>query len=380
MSDLRVVIAGGGVAAVEGLLRLRKLAGDSVGITLVAPGEELVLRPWAVRQPFAYGPPAHYRLKRIAADADAELVQDSLGWVDTDARVAHLGSGASLEFDALLVAVGARQIEPYDHVRTFRDAEADETFQGIVQDIEGGYVKSVAFLMPDGPVYPLPIYELALMTAERARSMGIDELELTLLTPEPRPLAVFGEEASKAVSGLLERAGITVYSSALAHVPGPRELLVQPQGVQLQPERMVAVPRVEGPPIRGIAGGGAHGFIPIDTSCAVPGTHGRIFAAGDAAAYPIKHGGLGSQMADSAAAGIAVLAGARVSLEPFWPVIKGKLLSGGKPLYLSARLVGAQGFQSEVHDSPPWPEDEKIVAEELGPYLAGLDAAARTGS
>ena len=379
MSDLRVVIAGGGIAGIEGLLRLRKLAGSSVGITIVAPNEELVMRPWAVRQPFAYGAPAHYRLSRIAADAGAELVQDSLGWVDTDAKVAHLSSGTALDFDALLVAVGARQLDPYDHVRTFRDAEADETFQGIVQDIEGGYVKSVAFLMPDGPVYPLPIYELALMTAERARSMGIDELELTLLTPEPRPLAVFGEAASAAVSELLERAGITVYASAVAHVPGPRDLYIQPQGVQLRPERMVAVPRVEGPPIRGIAGGGAHGFIPIDSSCAVPGTHGRVFAAGDAAAYPIKHGGLGSQMADSAAAAIAALAGAQVDLKPFWPVIRGKLLSGGAPLFLSARLVGAQGFQSEVHETPPWPEDEKVVAEELGPYLAGLDAAARTG-
>jgi hypothetical protein len=137
---------------------------------------------------------------------------------------------------------------------------------------------------------------------------------------------------------------------------------IQPQGVQLHPQRVVAIPRLEGPGVRGVPGGAAHGFLPIDSSCAVPGTGGRVFAAGDSAAYPIKHGGLGSQMADSAAAGIARLAGADAETKPFWPVIQGKLLSGDDPLYVSARVVGAQGFQSEIHQKPPWPEDEKVVA------------------
>jgi hypothetical protein len=43
-------------------------------------------------------------------------------------------------------------------------------------------------------------------------------------------------------------------------------------------------------------------------------------------------------------------------------------------MYLSARVVGGQGFESEVSESPPWPIDNKIVALELGPYLAGLES------
>src|SRR3954454_2243234 len=129
MSEFRVVIAGGGIAAVEGLLRLRKLAAASVDITLVAPADELVLRPWAVRQPFASGPPAHYDLRRIAADAGVELLKDSLAWVDLEASAAHTDSGASFEFDALLIAIGARQVDAFEHVSTFRDAKADERFR-----------------------------------------------------------------------------------------------------------------------------------------------------------------------------------------------------------------------------------------------------------
>ena len=59
--------------------------------------------------------------------------------------------------------------------------------------------------------------------------------------------------------------------------------------------------------------------------------------------------------------------------KPFQPEIRGKLFTGGKPLYLSATVVGGEGFNSEVSDTPPWPVDDKIVAEELGPYLAALD-------
>jgi hypothetical protein len=108
-----------------------------------------------------------------------------------------------------LIAVGGRQIEAFEHVTTFRDAEADETYQGVVQDVEQGYSKSVVFLLPDGPVWPLPLYELALMTAERAYSMGIDELELSIVTPEVGPLAIFGSAAGDAVAGLLGRAVAT---------------------------------------------------------------------------------------------------------------------------------------------------------------------------
>lgn len=373
MSDFKVVVCGGGIAAAEAVLRLRKLAGDAVDIELVAPNEELVQRPLAVRQPFAFGPPHRYPLKRLAADTQTDLIQDTLGWVDPEERIAHTGQGEQIQFDALIVAVGARQAEPYPHVRTFSDARADETFLGVVQDIEDGYSRSIAFLLPDGPVYPLPLYELALMTADRARSMGAD-VEICVVTAENAPLAVFGPKASDAISQLLKKAGMTVYTSALAQVPGAGELLVQPHGLELRPQRMLAMPRIEGPAIRGLPGGGAHGFAPIDMSCCVPGTGGRVFAAGDAAAYPVKHGGIGAQMADTAAGAIARLAGAEVEQAPFWPHIRGKVLGGPRPLFISARVVSGKGFESEVYESPPWPEDEKVVAEELGPYLSALDA------
>jgi hypothetical protein len=55
-----------------------------------------------------------------------------------------------------------------------------------------------------------------------------------------------------------------------------------------------------------------------------------------------------------------------------------QLPSGGAPLYISARLIGPRGFESEVYDTPPWPQDQKVAAEELGPYVAGVEAGDET--
>jgi sulfide:quinone oxidoreductase len=369
MDRFSVVIAGGGVAAIEGLLRLRRLVGDAVKITLLAPNEEFAFRALSVKEPFALGAAERRPVRHVARDAGAEWVRDTLAWIDPDGQVVHTGGGAELPYDALLVAVGARTVPAYEHVTTFRDAEADALLRGLVEDVEGGYTRSVAFVAPPGPVWQLPLYELALMTAGRARSMGMDDVELTVVTPDEAPLAVFGSSVSDAVGRLLDEAGIAVHASTVARVPAPKTLLLTPQDVELAPDRTIALPAISGPAIRGLPGG-HDGFIPIDANCAVPGAGGRIFAAGDATTFPIKHGGLGAEQADTAAAGIAYLADAEVDAGPFEPVIRGMLLTGGAPLYMTARLIGGGSFHSEVSDEPLWPSGDKVAAEELGEYLA----------
>ena len=84
---------------------------------------------------------------------------------------------------------------------------------GLIQDLEDGYIKRIAFVVPPAASWPLPIYELALMTAERAFDMCVD-VELTLVTSEPSPLALFGGEVSREVAAVLAAVGITVMTSA----------------------------------------------------------------------------------------------------------------------------------------------------------------------
>jgi len=362
----RVVIAGGGVAALEAALALSDLAGEEVSVEIVAPNAEFVYRPMTVAEPFAYPPAQRRPLAAIAADAGAQLRVDAFAWVDTEGRTAHTEQGAALPYDALLLAIGARTRAPFAHAITIDDRRMDEVLHGIVQDIEGGYVHSIAYVSPSRIGWPLPLYELALMSARRAYEMGV-KLEVTLVTPDVSPLSVFGSEASNAVGELLTAAGVDTITCTDVQVPEPGRLVLQPADRELVVDRVVALPELYGPAVRGLPGG-EHGFIPVDAHCQVVDVP-RVYAAGDATDYVVKQGGIAAQQADVVAESIAALAGARVAPSTFRPEIHGVLLTGGAPVFLTARLAAGRGLHSEITDHPTWSPPVKIVARYLAPYL-----------
>ena len=366
----RVLIAGGGVAALEAALALHELAAEETAVTVLAPNSELVNRPMTVREPFAYPRASRYPLAPIVGDAGAELISDELAWIEPERRVVHTKAGSEVEYDALLLAIGARMHPRYKHALTINDTTLDETLHGLLQDLEGGYIDSLAFVAPGRMAWPLPLYELALLTAGRAYDMNID-LATTIVTPEDRPLAIFGEAASTAVAERLGRAQIKVVSSGYAEVPRTGEVVVNPGDHHLKVTRVIALPELYGPEIRGIPLA-EHGFIRVAPSGQVLDVE-RVYAAGDATDFPVKFGGVASQQADAAAESIAALAGAPVKPQPFHPVIRGMLLTGEDPLYLTARITGGEGFSSEVSDTPTWSPPSKIATRFLSPYLERLD-------
>ncbi|HEU0023492.1 MAG TPA: FAD-dependent oxidoreductase [Thermoleophilaceae bacterium] len=372
MSGFRVVVCGGGIAAVEALLRLRRAAPEEVDVTVVSPEDELRYRPLAVQEPFARPGARRYPLREIASRVGADLLRDALEWVDGDGQVVHTAGGEELPYDALLLAVGARSVPALDHVTTFDDAHADETFLGIVKDIEDGYSKNLALVVPEGPTWSLPVYELALQTADRAHSAGFDDVTITVITPEDAPLEVFGEPVAAAVHEVLTEAGVRLITGSRAEVPANRRLVVHPGDLDLEPELIVALPRMEGRAIRGLPS--VHGgFVPIDDSTRVVGMGEHVFAAGDTTDFPVKQGGLGAQQADVAAANVAALAGDH-DREKLEPVLRGALIAGERrSLYFEARLENGRPVDSQVLDEPPWSAAEKVVAEELGPFLQTLD-------
>jgi len=367
---LRVAIAGGGIAALEAALALKELAGELTAVTVIAPNSEFVNRPMLVREPFAYPQARRYPLAEIVRDAGAELVSDSLSWVDPAKRVAHTESGGEIEYDALLLALGARASVRYKHALTIDDRRMDETLHGLIQDVEDGYVKSLAFVAPGRMAWPLPLYEIAMMTSARAYDMSVD-VAITLVTPEDAPLAIFGTAASEAVARSLTHARVALITSGYAEVPHTGEVVINPGDRHLKVDRVVALPELYGPCLRGIPLS-EHGFIRVTPHAQVLDVD-SVYAAGDATEFPIKHGGVGSQQADAAAESIAALAGAAVDPEPFHPVIRGMLLTDEEPIYLTARITGGQGFSSEVSDEPMWSPPSKLATKYLSPYLERRD-------
>jgi sulfide:quinone oxidoreductase len=364
-----VLIAGGGVAGLEAAFALREFAGERVGLSILAPNDEFAYRPMSVAEPFTSGWAEHYPLAPLALAAGATLVQDALVQVDVTHQQVRTTSGAELPYDALLICVGTTVHKRYEHATLVDDAHMDELLHGLVQDIEGGYVRNLAFVVPAPMPWPLPAYELALMASERAWDMQTD-LTITVLTPEKAPLAIFGSEVSLALSRLLTERKIEVVTSAQCDVPKAKTIRVHPGDRTFEVDRIVALPELRGPAIIGLPSD-IGGFIPIDEFAAVSGVK-RVWAAGDATDYPVKHGGISAQMAVTAARSIAALAGASVETRRFEPVLEGVLLTGGRPRYLRGRStsVPAELRTLERDDGTP-----KVAARYLAPHLARLAPA-----
>ena len=370
----RVLIAGGGVAALEAALALRSLAGELVATTLVAPEPDFVYRPMRVLEPFAYSAARRYPLGELVSDIGAEFREDAVKRVDATNRSVFTEGGKELSYDALLLAPGARLRPRFEHALTIDDRRLDEQLHGLIQDVEGGYVSKLAFVAPTRMPWPLPMYELALLTARRAWDMNT-EVSITLVTPEDSPLAIFGPTVSQTVERLLVNRGILTIPSAHAETPEPGQVSLHPGARRLQVDRVVALPELFGREIPGIPTSGAGGFIPVDLHSGVVGLD-RVYAAGDETEFPVKLGGIAAQQADAAAEAIAALAGAPVEPRPFEPVMRAILLGADKPLYLHAHISGGHGWSSDVSEDPLWSAEAKIVARYLTPFLESRDRAA----
>lgn len=372
--QFQALIIGGGVAGLEAALALRDLGGQNVATTLLCPEREFVYRPLRVREPFA-GPTArHYPLDEIAREIGLQLERDKFKWLDSETRVVHTESGVQLSYDALLLALGARKYPRFKHALTLDDRDLDDQLHGLIQDLEAGYIRRLAFVIPSRTSWPLPLYEIALMTARRAWEMS-QEVDLTLVTPEDSPLELFGDAASEAVARVLAKQRIHTILSTHCESARPGELSLHPGDTHLRADRIIALPELVGPATPGVPKRDPHGFVPIDAYCRVPGFE-HVFAAGDCSDFAVKHGSVAAQQADIAAEGIAALAGAPVTPTKLKAMIYGILLGAERPLYLSTRVSGERGSSSEASEKPSWSPETKIVAKYLSPYLASRDQSA----
>ena len=370
---LHVLIAGAGVAALEAALVLKTLAEERVDIELVAPDVDFRYGPMSVAEPFQKGTPHTFPLSRLVEFAGARLTPGKLARADLAARRAVTIDGAELRWDVLFLALGASMREGVPGSLTFRGQDDRDDLAEVIDAAATGRVGSLTFALPTRAAWPLPLYELALMSKTHLEDRGAIDVRVELVTPEAEPLGIFGKTASASVAELLETRGISVRTLTTPVVFRDGALVVVP-GRAIRTERVVSVPVPEGRRIPGIPQNG-DGFVPTDEYGRVRG-HEDVFAAGDMTTFPIKQGGIAAQQADAAAQSIAALAGAPITPEPFRPVLRGLLLTGLSPRYLRANLLDAS---SVVDFEPLWWPPGKIVGRHLAPFLAQhLGIAAET--
>ncbi|MGA2010121.1 MAG: FAD-dependent oxidoreductase [Solirubrobacteraceae bacterium] len=387
---LHVVIAGGGFAALETVLALRELAGERVSITVLAPNPDLVYRPVTVAEAFGRAEARSFRIGEILADQNAEYRRDSLQSVDHGAGKAITAAGAEIPYDALVIASGAVMNARLAGALTFRGRPDVPALKAVLADLESGAARSVAFTLPRGQTWPLPLYELTMLTAAYLRERG-NAAAVHLVTPEEGPLALFGAAAEDAIRPMLEALQVRLRCQSMPSSVKEHELVLAGGGT-IRVDRVVTMPELSGPHIGGLPAD-EHGFIPIDSHGRVSGIPG-VYAAGDVTAFPLKQGGLATQQADAVAEVIAAKAGARITPRRFHPVLRGLLITSGAPVYLrcepqrlerrttvainARRPAHVQVGASVASDQALWWPPAKIAGRYLAPYLATARPAALT--
>ena len=347
-----VVIVGGGVAGLEALLALQALAGDRVDLTLVSQHDWFVDRPVTVAEPFGLASAARHSLPDIVAERGARFVGATVVEVHADAHRVSCADGTELSFDTLILAPGARLSAPGGDAIAFGLEGSGRAIREMLDRLRSGGAHSVAFVAPSTTGWLLPLYELALMTAHELARSNVEGVDLRLLSPEDRPLALFGEQGSQSAGRLLAAAGIEFIGST-----------VDPAAA----DYVVTLPLLRGPDLAGVPTTPPDGFVAVDEHGQVRGL-ADVYAAGDGVDFPVKQGGLAAQQADAVAEHIAAAYGASVEPMPFRPVLRGMLFTGEAPLYLRSDVPGAD---PDVPGAwyPLWWPPTKIAGRYLPPYL-----------
>jgi sulfide:quinone oxidoreductase len=288
--------------------------------------------------------------------------------VDAEGHRAVTHAGQEVAYDVLVIAIGARRTPVMDGAIAFRGEEDNAEIEKLLGEIRMGVVKRVVFTLPRGASWALPLYELALLTATDMAEHQVEGVSLVLVTPEERPLVQFGGQVSEAVARLLHEHHIALHTAAYPAAISEGHLAVVP-GAAIPADRVVCLPAAIGIPIPGIPSN-PDGFVPVDELGSVRGVD-DLYAVGDITSYPIKQEGIAAQQADIVAHVIANRAGAMLGdPPPLRPVLRGLLITGGKPKYLLAELGGGRGETAASTNDPLWWPGGKVAARYLGPYLA----------
>jgi sulfide:quinone oxidoreductase len=201
----RTLIAGGGVAGLEACLALRSFLGeDELSIDLLCRENRFEDRPLSVLEPFDRESAWSMELERFAADQDVRLIRDVLAAVEPDRHVAIPAYSGRLPYDALLVCVGARPVRSLRGAITFRGGRDAAAVRAALDAMRPGDHGTIAFAVPFGAFWTLPLYELAILAAARLRARGA-RAQVVMTSPESAPLEAFGAaDGVRAVSSALD--------------------------------------------------------------------------------------------------------------------------------------------------------------------------------
>jgi sulfide:quinone oxidoreductase len=316
-------------------------------------------------EPFGVERTASYLVADIIQHPNVQQWLGTLERVDAAAGKAYSPEGDEFDFDALIIATGTKpQIDLPPPAITLGAPKSLDALKQVVADIDAGAVRNVLFTIADAPSWHLPLYEFALMAADRAESQSAQQIVISIVTPEDSPLESMGIENSAAISRLCNELGIAL-RTGLSVAAYDGEQAVLSDGERVAVDRLFAIPALsavapEGVPLD------ADGFIPVDEHQLVTGTT-NVYAVGDVTNFRIKQGGLATEEADAAVESIEAALGTRGGAAPFSREIRAILLSADRRVAMSARIgeTTSESLETEQPTGAAQKIHSRLLSERL---------------
>lgn len=296
----RIVVLGAGTGGTLTANRLRKVYGPAEAqITVVDRDDQHVYQPGLLFVPFGT---AHAedivrpRARQLRRGID--YVQSEIDHVALDDRQVLLSDGTRLDYDALVVATGARLLpeeteglEWSDRVHTFYSLEGAEALAEALEDFDGGRVVVNIVDMPiKCPVAPL---EFSFLADWYFQERGIrDRVELTYVTP--LDAAFTKPVAASTLGGMLGERGIELVTEFnTGEVDGPGGRLVSYDEREVPFDLAVVIPLHGGQAYVGRSDGLGDelDFVPADPATLQSRARPEVFAIGDATNLPASKAG-----------------------------------------------------------------------------------------
>jgi len=297
VSGKTVLILGGGTGGLVAANRLRRMLSTEHEIILVdrSPLYSFALAfTWVM-----LGQRTGSRISRDLRSLEKKGIKVRIGEIQAidHARKSVTVRGETLPYDYLVISLGAQysvdEVPGLGRTWTFYHLEGSEGLQEQLPKFEGG---RLAVVIPSLPYKcpPAP-YEGAMLLDDYFRKRRIrDDVEITLFTPEPRPLQAAGEHVGKEIIELLAGRDIKFRpGSNLREVDHKERALVFEGGAREPYDMVIATPVHRVPDVlvqSGLAEEG--GWVKVDRETLAVQGAADVFAIGDCTAIPITGGAM----------------------------------------------------------------------------------------
>jgi len=293
----RIAVLGGGFGGLESLFYLKHKLGDRADLTLVSEEPKFLFKPNTIYIPFGE-PPEKFviDLTRPLEKQSIHFIKARVEHIDPDKRSVATANGP-VDYDYLVVATGAkmrsREIPGLEqHAITVWTPDdmlrLRERIAWAKERAANNQRTRFLFLVPPNNKCSGPLYELVLMLDSHLRKTGHrDQVDLAYATKEEAFIEAFGPRLNTVVTDEFRERNIEGHKGFVVTLVEPGTVQFQ-NGERLSYDVLVSFPPYVASTVFERLPTDDRGFIQVENDSRRVIGHDRIFAAGDAANFPIK--------------------------------------------------------------------------------------------